>query len=357
MDIPDEMTAAVLHAPGDLRVERVPVPEPGWKDVLIKVGACGICGSDVPRVMTKGTYSFPLIPGHEFAGMIVRKGPRVKHFEVGQRVTVFPLLPCNECHWCKLDAYHLCGNYDYLGSRSNGAFAEYVTAPQRNLLQIPDEVPIECAAMSEPVAVARHALKRTRHQFRTVAIFGSGPIGVIAAQWVTFREFGADRIWLVDIREDKLEVARELTEAECINASETDPVERIREATGGLGVDLALEAAGVPVTVRQCIDVATKQGDVIFMGNPSADVTLPQDEFWQILRKELHLHGTWNSSFIGGRRREWEVALILMAQGPPDGLNLEPLITHRYRIEQANEAFAMMAENREFYNKVMFVFD
>jgi L-iditol 2-dehydrogenase len=357
MDIPDEMTAAVLHAAGDLRVERVPVPWPGPKDVLIRVGACGICGSDVPRVMTKGTYSFPLIPGHEFAGTIVRKGPRVKRFELGQRVTVFPLLPCGECHWCKRDAYQLCDNYDYLGSRSNGAFAEYVTAPQRNLVRVPDAVPLECAAMTEPATVARHALKRTRHKLETVAIFGSGPIGVIAAQWVTFGEFGAERAWLVDIREDKLDVARKLTEAECINASQTDPVARIREATGGLGVDLALEAAGVPMTARQCIEVATKQGDVIFMGNPSADVTIPQDEFSQILRKELHLHGTWNSWFVGGRRDDWGAVLMSMALADLDGLNVEPLITHRYRIEQANEAFAMMAENREFYNKVMFVFD
>jgi len=355
MLLPPEMTAAVLHAPGDLRIEQVPVPQPGPSEVLIKVFACGICGSDVPRVLTKGTYRFPLIPGHEFAGTIVAKGPRVKRLDVGQRVTAFPLLPCRECEWCKRGAFEMCDDYDYLGSRSNGAFAEYVAVPQWNLVEIPLGVPIECAAMTEPAAVARHALRQPggKAKLKTAAIFGAGPIGIMAAQWTETRAFTIDRCWLVDIREDKLEVARRLTQARCVNAAEVDPVEVIREESGG-GVDLALEAAGVPVTARQCVQAARKWGHVVFMGNPSADLTIPQAEFSQVLRKQLRLYGTWNSFFDCGKHDDWWAVLMAMAIG---GLDLEPLITHRFRLRQANEAFALMSANREFYNKVMFVFD
>jgi len=351
MDIPDEMTAAVLHAPGDLRIERVPVPEPGWKEVLIKVGACGICGSDVPRVMAKGTYSFPLIPGHEFAGTVAALGEEATSWREGDRVAVFPLIPCRECEWCRADSdWHVCDNYDYLGSRSDGAFAEYVTAPAWNLVGVPDGVPMACAAMTEPAAVAFHAFHRVlAWPPVSTVIFGSGAIGIILAQWVEIerQECSEPRpwpLWIVDVREDKLEVARAVTSAEGVNASRVDAAKHIREATNGRGVDFAYEAAGVAATVRQCIEVAAKFGSVVLMGNQAADVTIPMDLFSQILRKELYISGTWNSRFGPSEDDDWSTSLREMATGR---LKLEPLITHRYRIEQANEAFAMMAENRE----------
>jgi len=361
MDIPDEMTAAVLHAPGDLRVERVPVPRPGREAVLIKVGACGICGSDVPRVMTKGTYSFPLIPGHEFAGTVAALGEGVTDWREGDRVAVFPLIPCRECEWCTEDGdWHICDNYDYLGSRSNGAFAEYVLAPAWNLVRVPDGVPMDCAAMAEPAAVAFHAFHGAwGWPPLSTVIFGSGAIGIILAQWVEIerQECGDQEpwpLWIVDVREDRLEVARSVTSAEGVNASRVDAARHIRAATNGRGVDCAYEAAGVAATVRQCIEVTAKFGSVVLMGNQAADVTVPVDLFSQILRKELHISGTWNSSFGPSEDDDWSTSLGEMASRR---LKLEPLITHRYRIEQANEAFAMMAENREFYNKVMFEFE
>ncbi|MGQ9730447.1 MAG: galactitol-1-phosphate 5-dehydrogenase [Candidatus Zipacnadales bacterium] len=368
MRIPTEMIAAVLHAPGDLRIERVPVPQPQEGEVLIRVGACGICGSDVPRVMTKGTYRFPLIPGHEFAGTIAALGWGVEEWAEGERVAVFPLIPCRQCEWCSgkpgLETWHLCDNYDYLGSRSNGAFAEYVVAPAWNLVRVPDTVSIECAAMTEPAAVAYHALHRPlTDPPDCITIFGAGPIGIILAQWVGL-EFDSHwmtdnnrpfpRLWLCDIREDKLEVARSITVADDVNASEVNPVEHILSATNGRGVDYAYEAAGVAVTLRQCIAVTAKLGSVVLMGNQAEDVTLPVDLFSQILRKELRLSGTWNSRFGPDEHDDWSTALREMASGR---LTLGPLITHRYRIDQANAAFAMMSEGRVFHNKVLFCFD
>ncbi len=353
MDIPERMTAAVLHAPGDLRIERLPVPPPDENQVLIRVGACGICGSDVPRVLNKGAYRFPLIPGHEFAGTVAKLGPGVREWYVGDRVAVFPLIPCRQCEWCEEEAYELCDDYDYLGSRSNGAFAEYVVAPVWNLARVPKEVPLEAAAMTEPAAVALHALNQyVVQEGDLVAIFGAGPIGIMVAQWAAAQEAG--EIWIVDVQPPKLEVARRLTSARCINGAEVDAAAEIREGTDGRGVDVAIEAAGVPTTVRQCLAVTSKLGEVVLLGNPSAEVTIPQDEISQVLRKQLTIHGAWNSVFRGRRDDEWSTALEAMGKGD---LDLVPLITHRYGIDEANEAFRMMGENREFYNKVMFVFD
>jgi L-iditol 2-dehydrogenase len=333
----------VLHAPGDLRVERVPVPEPGEGQALVKVGACGVCGSDVPRVMTKGTYSFPLIPGHEFAGTVAALGPRTRGWELGDQVAVFPLIPCRRCRMCEGGWYEMCESYDYLGSRSDGAFAEYVVAPVWNLLKLPKGVSLESAAMTEPAAVARHGLERVGSVPEdSVAIFGAGPIGVMLAQW--------------SLRADKIGAARRATQATCLNATQVDVLAEIRRLTQGVGVDLAVEAAGVPTTVTQCIQVVAPNGDIVLLGNPSKDVTIPMADVSLLLRKQLDLHGTWNSTYRNDKAipDDWTATLEALARRD---LNLEPLITHRYRLEQANEAFAMMVENREFYNKVMFVFD
>ncbi len=354
MSVPSEMTAAVLYAPCDLRVERVPVPQPAEGQVLIRVGACGVCGSDVPRVMTKGTYSFPLIPGHEFAGVVAAAGPHVHGWREGDRVAVFPLIPCRRCEMCAEQWYEMCESYDYLGSRSNGAFAEYVVAPAWNLLKLPKGVSLESAAMTEPAAVARHGLERVGIVPEdSVAIFGAGPIGVMLAQWAA--AMGASPVFLIDVRADKIDAARLATTATCLDATQADVPAEIRRLTEGAGVDLAVEAAGVPATVAQCIQVAARGGDVVLLGNPSRDVTIPMADMSLVLRKQLDLHGTWNSSYRGDRSTEddWTATLEAIAKRE---LALEPLITHRYRLDQANEAFAMMTSARDFYNKVLFTF-
>lgn len=354
MDIPAEMTAAVLYAPGDLRVERVAVPEPGEGEALIRVGACGVCGSDVPRVMTKGTYRFPLIPGHEFAGTVAAVGRGVRGWNEGDRVAVFPLIPCRRCAMCEAQYYEMCEDYDYLGSRSNGAFAEYVVAPAWNLVRLPRQVSMEEAAMTEPAAVARHALGRGVVAVGdSVAIFGAGPIGLLLAQWA--KAMGAAMVVVIDVRADKIEAAKQATEAVCLDASKVEVTEEVRRLSDGAGVDVAIEAAGVPETVRQCIQVTAPAGDVVLLGNPSRDVMLPMGEASLILRKQLDIHGSWNSSYLGdGAEDDWTATLEAMARGH---LRVEPLITHRYRIEQASEAFSMMSEGREFYNKVIFAFE
>jgi L-iditol 2-dehydrogenase len=341
----------VLHAIGDHRWEKVSVPEPGPREVRIRVSYCGVCGSDIPRVFTKGTYHFPTICGHEFAGVIDTCGPDVTTYRVGDAVAVFPLLWCGKCPACEVGQYSSCENYNYLGSRSHGGFAEYVVAPVQNLLPVPPGVSLEEAAMTEPAAVALHALRRGGGVTpgETIAIFGAGPIGIILAQWA--RSSGASQIVLFDIDPGKLELARSAGFTQVFHAGENPPVETINRLTSGRGAHLCVEAAGVPVTMAQAIAATRWNGRVVLMGNPSADVVLPAKLISQAMRREINLHGTWNSVYSAtGNDNDWTDALQAMANGQ---LKLAPLITHKVPLSQGVRAFEMIRDHATFSAKVL----
>lgn len=173
-----------LHAVNDLRYEELEYPEcaTGW--CVVKVKAAGICSSDIPRVYTKGTYHFPTIPGHEFSGVVDKVADKENETLVGKKVGIFPLIPCRKCQQCKDGHYEMCSNYDYVGSRRDGGFAEYVAVPVWNLVELSDEISFEEAAMMEPLAVALHAIKIANvKNGDTVAIIGTGMIAFAAAQW------------------------------------------------------------------------------------------------------------------------------------------------------------------------------
>ena len=175
------MKALDLYAIGDLRFEELPIPSLGIDEVLVRIAYCGICGSDIPRVFTKGTYHFPTVIGHEFSGT-VELDPKGEL--TAKRVAVFPLLPCFECDSCKTENYALCSAYDYYGSRRDGGMAEYLAVKRFNILELPDSVSLEAGAMCEPSAVALHAIKKLGNlDGKSLLISGAGPIGIIAAMW------------------------------------------------------------------------------------------------------------------------------------------------------------------------------
>jgi len=346
------MKASVLHGINELKYEDVPIPSIEEGEVLVKVRAAGVCGSDVPRIMKKGTYRFPLIPGHEFSGEVVELGKNTSGGKIGDRVAVIPLLPCLKCDYCQIGEYAQCDDYDYLGSRSNGGFAEYVKVPVSNLVAVPENVDLVEASLTEPVSVALHALRRTGVDAGDrVAILGTGPIGLMLAQWAKI--MGAGRIFLADIVEEKLQLAQKFGFTDCINAKKEDAVEAIIDATDGKGVDLAVESAGTAVTFKQCIQVVRKLGKVVFMGNIETDVVLDANTVSSILRKQIVMHGTWNSSFASLPKNEWATSLAFMS----NGLDVKSLVSHRYPLERANEAIEMMFYKKEFFNRVVFVFD
>lgn len=344
------MHAQVLHAVGDMRYQTIPRPEPGPGQVLVRVAFCGVCGSDLPRTFSKGTYRFPTVIGHEFAGTVAACGSEAPGFAVGDPVVVFPLIWCGQCPACEQGSYAQCLNYDYLGSRRDGAFAEFVVVPARNLLHVPEDVPLAVAAMTEPAAVALHALRRAGPLLgQTVAIFGAGPIGLMTVQWA--RLMGASKVLIFDIVPQKLALARELGFDYAFHSRVVDAVGQVEAETGGQGAHVCIEAAGVPTTTLQALAAARRGGRVVLLGNPSADVALPVALISQILRRELTVFGTWNSDFSAtGNDDDWRTVLDALAAGT---LDLEALISHHLPLSQAFEALKMMASQTDFYAKVL----
>jgi L-iditol 2-dehydrogenase len=331
-----------------VEVERPRLAKPD--DVIVKVEACGVCGSDILRVMEKGAYHYPITIGHEFAGVVQEIGPAVKSCRPGDRVTVMPLLPCGECEYCRIGQYVVCTNYDYYGSRVDGAMAEYVRVSAPNILKIPEGVSFESAAMTDPVSIALHAVRKAGLEpGQTAAIFGMGAIGFLALQWLN--AVGARAVYAVDVIAEKLDFAMKLGAAAAFNARETDSVKAIRDATGGSGVDVALEMAGSKIAQVNTIKSVRSMGTVIFCGISYDDLLIPNKELSKILRGELVLKGAWNSSIAPLPINEWETSLAAMAAGR---MKTEPLISHHFRLEECKECFQMMYKRTQVFNKVMY---
>jgi L-iditol 2-dehydrogenase len=343
------MKACVLHAIGDLRVEEVDTPAPKPGEALVKIKACGVCGSDIPRVFTKGTYRFPTIPGHEFSGQIVEVGEGVDSQLLGKKVAVFPLIPCRKCPSCEIGEFALCEDYDYMGSRRDGAFSEYVCCPVWNLVPAPEHLSFEEIAMVEPAAVAVHALRQAQIDIGDqVLILGAGPIGIMLALWA--EAWGAARVMLADVDEKKLDFAKRLGFADVFNPLSGDVKEWVYGLTGR-GADVVVEGTGNSQAWENCLKAARPLGRVVLMGNPAGDMALTQNGYWEILRKQLTLRGTWNSSYANIPKNEWKLTIDYMASGK---LRLNQLVTHKVNLDELYDAMIMMRDRKGFFNKVMY---
>ncbi|MEJ5202292.1 MAG: galactitol-1-phosphate 5-dehydrogenase [Anaerolineales bacterium] len=344
------MKAAVLFSPGDLRVVDVPVPEVNDREVLVKVGSVGVCGSDIPRVMTKGAHHMPITIGHEFSGEIAKVGKGVNGWKEGDRVTVAPLMPCFKCYWCQHGKFGLCEDYDYFGSRTNGALAEYVKVPATNLVRVPSNLSFEEAAMSDPAATALHTLERGKLGLQdTVAVYGVGPIGFFIIEWA--RILGLKQVIAVDVFEEKLELAKKIGATVLINAKKVDPVEAIMDVTDGFGAQMVIEAAGLETTQLQSILSTRKHGYAVFLGISYEKLDLPPKAVDQIMRKELYVTGSWNSNSLPFPGHEWQLAVDYMAN---KYLDAKTLISHRYRLEDAPQVFQKLIQRDFAFNKVVF---
>lgn len=347
------MKACVLQDINNLQYQDYPIPKLNSGEVLLRVRACGICGSDIPRIFKNGTYHFPTIPGHEFAGEVVEVADSEDENLIGMRAAVFPLIPCKKCSSCNKGIYETCKSYDYLGSRSDGGFAQYVRVPIWNLVPIKESLSFEEAAMSEPTAVALHALRRAQVEVGdTIVIYGAGTIGILIAQWA--RIWGAKKILLVGTKTNNYEMLKKLGFDNYFSISEGDPVKWVMEQTNGNGADIAVEAVGVQDTACNCLESVALNGKVIFVGNPHSDFIFPQNTYWQILRKQLSIYGTWNSSYNNTPKSDWSIVVDALSSG---AINVKPLITHKFTLETMHKGLEIMRDNKEFYRKIIVLCD
>lgn len=322
--------AANLHAINDLRYEDVSFNGCLDDEVVVQVKSCGICGSDVSRVYCKGTYHFPTIIGHEFSGKVIFDPQNTL---LNKKVVIFPLLPCFKCPSCKNGSYATCKDYDYYGSRRDGGMAEYISVKRWNALVMPHNLSYDEGAMCEPVSVARHAaLKLDVKNGNNVFISGAGPIGLVAGMWA--KMFGAKDVFYIDVDKRKIEFAKSIG---------------FKEYKEDIIIDCALEGTGYSDALKKCLEVIKPGGKMVLLGNPAGEITMAQNTYWHILRKEIKLSGTWNSSY-NDIDNDWKESLSAMADGK---INVKPLITHKFPLIKCNEAFEMMKNKNEFYNKVI----
>lgn len=325
------MKAAVLHKPLDMRIEDVDVPQIGRRDVLVRVRRVGICGSDVHFYLHGKIGSFivtkPLILGHECSGEVVEVGEDVKNVKVGQRVVIEPGFTCGVCEYCRSGRYNLCPNVRFYGAPPyDGVFSEYTSAPEENIHLMPENMTYEEGAMIEPLAVGLMAAKRGRISVHDkVAIFGAGPIGLLALQAV--KSHGVTEIFVVDVIDYRLEYALKLGAERVINASKEDAVKQIMEFTGGRGVDAIIEASGSPKAIQQALDAVKPGGRIILVGYPLVDVPILIDK---ILMKELDILGVHRYANV------FPTAIRLVSSGKVD---VKTLVTHVFPLDKILEGF------------------
>lgn len=339
------MKAARLHVINDFRTDEVPVPAPRGEQLLLQVGACGICGSDIPRIFELGTskQKYPLTLGHEFGGMIVAVGKDADNSLIGKRGAIFPCIPCRKCPPCLAGSYAMCEDYDYLGSRSDGGFAEYCLVPSKwHFIESHNpETTDEMFGMVEPCTVAQHAIRKggvTAGQ--RVVIFGAGPIGIMAARWAKI--FGAADVLLIDVVDEKVEFGRARAQ-NVINSLKEDAVAAVKAFTEGRGADVVIEGTGTGAALGQAIECARTFGTVVMMGNPHKDTTIKLGQHSLILRKELTLQGIWNSHYSDLPINEWQFTMRMLDEGTMQVLDL---ITHRSGLDELPKLCADIYERK-----------
>jgi L-iditol 2-dehydrogenase len=314
------MKALVLTAYNRLEVQDCPEPEIGPDDVLVKVAACGICGSDVHGMDgSSGRRLPPIIMGHEAAGAIARLGKNVTGWSVGDRVTFDSVIPCRQCWFCRRGEVHLCENRRVPGVscsefRCQGALAEYVALPHHVLYRLPDGLSFRHAALVEPLAIAMHAVGRLRLSLDdTAVVVGAGVIGLMAVQ--VLRAAGCGQIIATDLDQRRLNLACKLGADQGLRSDVTDVRAEVMRQTGNRGADLAVEAVGIAPTVQLAVGCLRRGGQLALVGILASHVEFPVQD---IVTRELTIAGSYCSC------RDYPACLDLMARKT---IQVEPLIS------------------------------
>ena len=326
------MKALLLSQYNQLDLADLPAPEAGPDEILVRVAACGICGSDVHGYDgTSGRRIPPIVMGHEAAGVVASAGSGVSKFKAGDRVTFDSTVYCGECEFCRQGEINLCNNRQVVGVscgdyRRAGAFAEYVVVPQRIAYHLPEALEFKEAAMLEAVSVALHAVRVSEMKGgETALVIGAGMIGLLTLQ--AAKAAGASRVLVADIDRTRLETAKNIGADETLLLSGNDLVKEILRQTEGRGVDVVLEAVGRQETIAASIASVRKGGTVTLIGNISPEVKIPLQA---VVSRQIRLQGSCASS------GEYPQAMELLANGK---IKVKSLITAVAPLEEGPRWF------------------
>jgi len=339
------MKAAVLYANEDIRFDDYKEPVIDADSVIIKVKAAGICGSDVPRVLNNGAHYYPNVLGHEFSGEVVETGGNVTGVKIGDKVAGAPLMPCMKCADCQRGWYALCKSYDFIGSRRQGAFAEYLKLPAVNAVKFEDGVSYEQGALFEPSTVALHGLRINNYEGgKNVAVLGGGTIGLFTMQWAKI--FGAASVTVFDISDERLDLCAEMGADYTVNTA-------LSVNGGGFGAyDYVFETAGVVQTMQLAFEIAANKADICFIGTPTRDLIFTPKLFENMNRKEFRLTGSWMSYSAPFPGEEWRLTAHYFKTGQlkfSDGL-----IFKKFGLSECGEAFNLY-KTGQVKGKILFM--
>lgn len=350
--VPATMRAAVYRGVNDVRVETVPVPQIGPKEVLVRIRTCGICGTDLKKIHT-GSHSAPRIFGHEMAGEVVKVGAGVRGWKIGDRVMAFHHIPCGSCYYCRKKTFAQCEVYKRVGCTagfepSGGGFAEYIRVMdwivERGMVRIPDEVPFEQAAWIEPVNTCFKAIRNLHlASDETVLVIGQGPIGILLAA-LALRE-GAN-VLTSDLYPERHAVAAKFGLQYPINAGNQDVQAIVKEHIEGRGADVAIVAVGGNSLIRAAMDATRPGGRVLlFASTQHSEAAIDPAA---ICMDEKSLVGSYSASVD-----VQEEAARLVLEGYGNGFDLTRLISHRFPLERAAEAIVFASEPKPNSMKIM----
>ena len=331
MTMTEKMKAARFYEVGEpLRIDRIPVPKLGPGDVLVEIKACGICGSDVHIVyegVTPTAYT-PMTLGHEPSGIIFGIGSEVKDWKIGDRVTINPFLTCGQCINCLSGNSQVCLSRRVIGIHTEGGLAEFLKVPAKNLVYLPENIPFDQGGIIvDAVATPFHAVTN-RGGLKAggkVAVFGCGGLGVHGVQIA--KVSGASLVIAVDAIDSVLERAKKVGADEVINPRKENPVEKIKEMTGGMGVDLAVEFVGLKETIEQAVRSVRVGGRIVVVGLGPETIFLPPPTTF--VRTELSFLGSYGSTTL-----EIQNVVDLVTSGK---LDLSDSITERFPLEEVNK--------------------
>ena len=334
-----EMMKAVrkIRTEPGLDLVEIPIPEIQPDEVLLKVEATAICGSDLHfynwDAYAQKRIKPPLTVGHEFAGEIVQAGKAVKHYRVGEYVTADSHIACGNCAVCKIGLQHICQNMKIFGNDVDGSFAEYIAVPEGSLWRLSRDIPSEIGAIMEPLGGAVQATLIEPVTAQSVVVFGDGPIGLFAAGVASVA--GASKVSLVGIVPSRLEVARKLGANAVYNALEDSHiVEKLLDETNGLGVDVVIEMSGAHSALKDAFAVVRKGGRVTLFGISPAPV--PEFDFnYNVILRQVRVRG------VAGRHMwdTWQVMDGLMQSGR---LDPQPVITGDLPLAAFDEGFKQL---------------